>query len=71
MSRKKYNYTMIKDGTHHSCCSVNAMAILLNNELNTDIYTADKLRNYFTRRPKHPKGFKHMELIRTLSQKKD
>ena len=67
MPRKKFNYTMLKGGVSHSCCSVNALAILLNNELETDIYTADKLRNCFTRRPKTPKGFKNMELTRTLT----
>ena len=70
MSRKKYNYIMVKNGIRQSCSSVIDMAKLLNSELETDIYTADKLRNYFTRRPKHPKGFKNMELIRILSEKK-
>ena len=69
MSRKKYNYIMVKNNIRHSCSSVIEMSKLLNSELETDIYIADKLRNYFTRTPKNPKGFKNMGLIRTLCKK--
>lgn len=66
MSRNKYTYTMIKSGKIYSCNSICDLVILLNSKFNTDIYTNDKLRNYFTRRQKNPKGFKNINLTRQL-----
>ena len=70
MSRSKYNYSLYKDGFHLlDCKDIHKISHYLNNILQTDIYTYNKIHNYFNRRPQRLTGFKNIEIKRELIKK--
>jgi len=71
MSRGKFDYKILKNGKQiHTCRSIKSVCAELNNIFESDIYTTDKVHNYFTRKPKNQRGFKSIELIRNKIEKK-
>ena len=61
----KYDYTILKNGCFFKRCeNIKEICSELNNLYETDIYTFDKVINYFTRNCKNQKGFKNLELTR-------
>jgi len=67
----KYDYTILKDGSAvKECKDVKECCSYLNSMYETDIYTFDKIVNYFKRNCKSQKGFKNLELQRVKVVKK-
>ena len=66
----KYDYTILKDGSAiKECKDVKDVCSYLNKLYETDIYTFDKIVNYFKRNCKNQKGFKNLELQRVRVKK--